>query len=84
LVFVEAILGVDGKAISRLEVVELREIFLLSINDLLVEGGFKVIGVCKRKLDWVRGEGSKEVRGHVREWLSGRTIKWSFEGFLVS
>jgi hypothetical protein len=67
LVFVEAILGVNGEAIGGLEVPELRVIFLLSINDLLVEGGFKVFSVCEHEFDWVGGEGSKEVRRHVGE-----------------
>jgi len=68
---VEAILGVDGEAVCGLEVPELREIFLLSINDLSVERGFKVFRVCKRKLNGVRGEGGKEVGGHV-----GKVAEW--------
>jgi hypothetical protein len=67
LVFAEAILGVDGEVVSGLEDSELREIFLLSINDLLVEGGFKVFSVCERELDWVRGKGGEKIRGHVGE-----------------
>jgi len=70
-------LGVDGEAICRLEVSELREIFLLSINDLLVKGGFKVLSVCECELDWVRGEGSKEVQGHVgkvAEWKNNQVV----------
>ena len=63
----EAILGVDGEAVGGLHDPELREIFLLSINDLLVKGGFRIFGVCEHKLDWVRGEGGKEVWGHVGE-----------------
>jgi hypothetical protein len=51
LVFVEAILRVNGEAIGRLKVAELRKIFLLSINDLLVKGGFEVFGVCEHKLN---------------------------------
>ena len=47
----EAILGVNGEAIRGLEVPELREIFFLSINDFLAEGGFEVFGVCEHKLD---------------------------------
>jgi len=62
---VEAILGVNGEAIRGLEVPELREIFFLSINDLLVKGGFEVFGVCEREFDWFRGEHGKEVWGHV-------------------
>jgi len=62
---VEAILGVNGEAIRRLEVPELREIFLLSNNDLLIEGGFEVFSVYECELDWVGDEGSKEVWGHV-------------------
>ena len=37
LVFVEAILGVNGEAIAGLEVAEVGEVFLLSINDLLIK-----------------------------------------------
>jgi hypothetical protein len=67
LVFAEAVLGVNGEVMGGLQGPELREMFFLSINDFLVEGGFKVFGVCERKLDWVRGEGGKEVWGHVGE-----------------
>ena len=34
---------------------------------MLVEGGFKVFGVCEHKLNWVRGKGVEEIRGHVGE-----------------
>jgi hypothetical protein len=80
LVFAEAILGVDGEAITRLEVVELREIFLLSINNFLVEGGFHIFGVCKCKFYWVRGEGCKEVGGHVHEATEGEHDKVVIQG----
>jgi hypothetical protein len=65
LVFVEAILGVNGEAIGGLQGPELREIFLLSINDFLVEGGFEVFSVCECEDNWVRGKGGEEVWGHV-------------------
>ena len=65
MVFAEAILGVDGEAVGGLQDSELRENFFLSIDDFLVKGGFKVFCVCERKFDWVRGEGGKEVWGHV-------------------
>ena len=67
MVFAEVILRVDGEAVGGLHDSELREIFFLSINDLLIEGGFEVFGVCECELDWVRGEGGKEVWGHVGE-----------------
>jgi hypothetical protein len=86
LVFAEAVLGVNGEAISRLQDSELREIFFLSINDSLVKGGFKVFGVCERKLDWVRGEGGKEVLGHVgkaAEWEDDEMVIQGIPGVLV-
>jgi hypothetical protein len=86
LVFAEAILGVDGEAIGGLQGSELREIFFLSINDFLVEGGFKVFGVCERKLDGVRGKGGKKVWGHVgeaAEWKDDEMVIRGIPGIVV-
>jgi hypothetical protein len=86
LVFAEAILGVDGEAVGGLQDSELRENFFLSIDDFLVKGGFKVFCVCERKFDWVRGEGGKEVWGHVgkvAEWEDNQVVIQGIPGVVV-
>jgi hypothetical protein len=44
----------------------------------LVEGGFEVFSVCEHKLNWVRGEGSEEVWGHV-----GEAAEWENDEMVI-